>query len=51
MTERARGYVLGPESYEDVTTRERLDRPLIRVYQRHPGTELPEAQHLIAVSG
>lgn len=47
MTEKAQGYTLGPVSYNDLTSRERLDRPLIRIYQRHPGTQLPEAHNLI----
>lgn len=46
-TERAFGYTLGPASYSDLTLREHLDRPLVRVYQRHPGTQLPEAQEVI----
>lgn len=44
--ERAQGYILGPVSSSDVTTREKLDRPLVRVYQRHPDTNLPDAGHL-----
>jgi len=46
-TELSRGYTLGPVSSMDLTTRERLDRPHVRTYQRHPGTQLPEAQKII----
>ncbi|XP_064616215.1 tektin-like protein 1 [Liolophura sinensis] len=46
-TEKARGYTLGPVISSDLTTRERLDRPLVRVFQRHPGTQLPEAQEIV----
>jgi len=47
-TERALGYTLGPVSYSDLTSRERLDRPMVRVHQRHPGNQLPEAQEIIS---
>jgi len=46
-TDLARGYTLGPVSSMDLTTREMLDRPSVRTYQRHPGTQLPEAQKII----
>jgi len=47
MTSLSKGYLVGPVNYRDVATRERLDRPLVRVYHGHPGKELPEARHLI----
>eukprot|EP00794_Sanderia_malayensis_P002486 gene2486-2861_t len=39
-TDVARGYTLGPVSSKDLTTREKLDRPTVAIYQRHPGTQL-----------
>lgn len=38
----------GPVTYSDLTTREKLDRPVVRVFQRHPGNQLPEARDIIA---
>merc|ERR1712224_544104 len=46
-TDLSRGYTLGPVSSIDLTTREKLDRPAVKTYQRHPGTQLPEAQGII----
>jgi len=47
MTSLAKGYLIGPTSYRWVQTKERLDRPLVCVYQGHLGKEVPEARHLI----
>ncbi|KAG8517270.1 Coiled-coil domain-containing protein 105 [Galemys pyrenaicus] len=41
-----RGLIKGPLSKSHLETREKLDRPLVRVYQRHVGTQLPEASRL-----
>nr|XP_008248925.3 coiled-coil domain-containing protein 105 [Oryctolagus cuniculus] len=41
-----RGLIKGPLSETHLETREKLDRPLVRVYQRHVGTQLPEATRL-----
>jgi hypothetical protein len=47
LTEKAQGYSLGPVAYNDLSTRERLNRPLVKIFQRHAGTQLPEAHNLV----
>lgn len=50
LTERAYEYSRGPLMYQDLMTYERLDRPQVRVFQRHPGTQLKEPQEIVRVS-
>ncbi|XP_049644366.1 coiled-coil domain-containing protein 105 [Suncus etruscus] len=40
------GLIKGPISKKHLEVREKLDRPLVRVFQRHVGTQLPEASRL-----
>jgi len=37
-------------STKDLELRERLNRPVIKVMQRHPGNQMPEAQYIVRVS-
>jgi len=39
----------GPVSSKDLELRERLNRPVIKVMQRHPGNQMPEAQYVVRV--
>ncbi|XP_011808792.1 PREDICTED: coiled-coil domain-containing protein 105 [Colobus angolensis palliatus] len=41
------GLIKGPLSKVHLETGEKLDRPLVRMYQRHVGTQLPEAARLV----
>jgi len=36
-------------SSKDLELRERLNRPVIKVMQRHPGNQMPEAQYIVQV--
>ncbi len=43
-------YTLGPEKNTNLNTYERLDRPIIKNFQKHPGNQVPEAQEIQKVS-
>ncbi|XP_066109403.1 tektin-like protein 1 [Saccopteryx bilineata] len=47
----AHGLIKGPLSKNHLEAREKLDRPMVRVYQRHVGTQLPEAMRLAQGTG
>jgi len=47
LSELALKYSLGPEKNTNLQTYERLDRPIIRTFQKHPGNQVPEAQKII----
>ncbi|KAJ1135153.1 hypothetical protein NDU88_001598 [Pleurodeles waltl] len=44
--ERTYGLALGPVSSGDLLPQQRLDRPQVRIHQRHPGNQLPETAML-----
>jgi len=46
MTKQSEGYLIGPENQEDIELRQHIARPVVKIYQRHPGTELPEARRV-----
>lgn len=50
VTDVALHTLLGPEKYSDLATAERFDRPMVKVYQRHPGNQLPEARYLTSAT-
>ncbi|XP_048196640.1 coiled-coil domain-containing protein 105-like [Perognathus longimembris pacificus] len=41
-----RGLIKGPLLKTHLEAKEKLDRPLVRMYQKHVGTQLPEATRL-----
>lgn len=50
LTETAKGYVDGPESQENLTTREYMNRPLVKAYHRHPNTTITDTRRIIRAS-
>lgn len=42
-------YTLGPEKSSNLFTYERLDRPIVSNFQKHPGNQLFEAQEISKV--
>ncbi len=43
-------YSLGPEKSSNTQLYEKIDRPIIKNYQRHAGNQLSEAQEIIKVN-
>lgn len=47
VTEHAWWQTRGPVSTHDLMAHEKLNRPIISTFQRHPGNNLPEAQEIV----
>jgi hypothetical protein len=39
-------YSLGPEKSTNLNLYEKLERPIIKTFQKHPGNQVPEAQDI-----
>ena len=46
MNEIAMKYTLGPEKSTNLNLYEKLERPIIKTFQKHPGNQVPEAQEI-----
>ena len=46
MNEIAYKYSLGPEKSTNLNLYEKLERPIIKTFQKHPGNQVPEAQEI-----
>lgn len=49
LTTTTQRFNTGPLSSSYLKIPERLDRPIIRTFQRHPGNQVPEAQMIAKV--
>lgn len=42
LTNASKGYLLGAVNADDIALRQHVTRPMVKIFQRHPGTQLPE---------